>query len=213
MVATTFEIFQSLFTLFWVLGAIVGTIVIGLLVYLVAKYRAKGEEEDLGDEISIGQPPPERGSPKAVMISLLLSATILVSLIIGTFGALDQLETPPEEGTLKVRVFAFQWGWRFKYPNGYQEVGVLRVPVGEVIVLEVTSEDVFHSLGIYDFKAKIDAIPGVVNTLWFIPKEPGEYTIQCFELCGVGHAVMIAKLVVMEPEEFKEWYEGLEVET
>jgi cytochrome c oxidase subunit 2 len=147
-----------------------------------------------------------------------LSTIILVVLVIGvpgvvigTFQAIDTISSPPE-GTLKISVIGQRFAWSFVYPNGFQD-SILRVPIGEVVILNVTSTDVFHNFGIIDFRIKIDAIPGRVNTIWFEAKEPGEYRIQCFEFCGVGHFTMISTVIVMEPEEYHRWYSSLEVKT
>jgi len=80
------------------------------------------------------------------------------------------------------------------------------VPVDTTVVLDVTSADVFHDFGIIQFKIKTDAIHGRTNTIWFIPYTPGNYTIQCFELCGTGHVGMIATLAVMNVTAFQNWY-------
>jgi cytochrome c oxidase subunit 2 len=76
------------------------------------------------------------------------------------------------------------------------------------VVLDVTSADVFHDFGIIQFKIKTDAIQGRTNTIWFVPYQVQNYTIQCFELCGSGHAGMIARLQVMSPAAFQSWYGG-----
>jgi len=134
-------------------------------------------------------------------------------LVFGTFAAIDTIRNPPrqatlQQNTLEVDVVGFQWAWEFQYPNGNTTVGQLRVPVGEVVILNVTSRDVFHDFGIIEFKIKTDAIPGVSNIIWFVARQPGTFTIQCFEFCGLGHAGMKADLIVMEPADFSAWYEG-----
>ncbi|MDY6764461.1 MAG: cytochrome c oxidase subunit II, partial [Halobacteria archaeon] len=55
-------------------------------------------------------------------------------------------------------------------------------------------------------RVKTDAIPGQTTTTWFVANETGTYQAQCFELCGTGHSFMDAQVVVMEQEEFEEWY-------
>jgi len=35
------------------------------------------------------------------------------------------------------------------------------------------------------------------NVIWIEPTEPGTYTIQCYELCGIGHSLMVATLRVV----------------
>jgi len=206
-VSTTADLFASLFGTFTMLAFLVGSVVLGLMLYLILKYREKdsslAEPEDVP---RLGMLPAERGHRRTILISLSLS-TIIVSVLIGsTFVAIDTLNTPPKEHNLTVKVVAFQWGWKFIYPNGREVVGQLRLPKGSVVVLNITSQDVFHTAGIAEFKLKKDALPGQYNIIWFKALEEGSYVMRCFELCGVGHAFMTGNVVIMEPDAFQAWY-------
>lgn len=147
--------------------------------------------------------PKERGKPK-ILLALSLATLILIStLVIGTFNAFDFITTPPEKG-IAIDVTGFQWAWRFKHPNGVQTVGELVIPVNETIIFHITSTDVKHKFGISEFKTGADAIPGEHNTIWIKATSTGEYTIRCYELCGVGHALMLAKMRVVTQSEYKQ---------
>ena len=65
--------------------------------------------------------------------------------------------------------------------------------------------DVLHSFSIPVFRLKQDAIPGRTYTGWVKPTMPGTYDITCAEICGMGHGVMGAKLVVEGPEAHAAW--------
>ena len=70
----------------------------------------------------------------------------------------------------------------------------LLIPILSIIRFFVFSYDVIHSLGIYSFGIKIDAIPGRFNftsTIRTLIK--GEHRGSCFELCGHGHSSMLIK--------------------
>ena len=212
MVSNTSEIFFGLFNQFWFLGILVSIVVLGLMVYLMARFRDRGAATpDPEDSPILGKIPEDRGKIKTVAISLTLSSVILALLLGGTFGAIDAINNPPQ-GTLNVEVTGFQWGWKFTYPNGYVNIGELRVPVGRPVLVTVLSDDVFHSFGITEYRIKRDALPGRVNTIWFEAKEPGVFDIRCFELCGIGHAFMTAKLQAMEPAEFDTWYASVGIQ-
>ncbi len=193
-----------LFILYATIGSIVGAIVIGFLIYSSIKYKAKGEREPK-DAPSLGKIPAERGTMKVAFVLTLIVAGILFTITLGTMQTVDLIEKPPK-GSLTIEVHAYQWGWKFIYPNGKQVVGELRVPKNEVITFKVTSDDVFHNFGLIEFKVKGDAIKGKINTIWIKPSQAGVYTIQCFELCGIGHSWMKGKMIVMEPEDFDRWY-------
>ena len=208
-VSNTADLFNSLFTTFSTLAILVGAVVLGLMIYLIIRFREKPSASEPEDAPILGRIPHARGKLKTLAISVTLSAIILGFLIFGTFSAIDTINTPPQEcqnppqpTCLVIRVFGGAWYWDFMYPQGHTERGLLRVPVGTSVRLDVTSRDLFHSFGIIDFKIKTDAIPGRTNTIWFTANEVRSYLIACFELCGTGHAFMTATLQVMQPSDF-----------
>ena len=68
----------------------------------------------------------------------------------------------------------------------------LILPIWTSIKIYTTSIDVIHSLGLYTFGIKIDAIPGRINlTNTLRSFNIGEYRGFCFELCGQGHSIML----------------------
>ena len=84
----------------------------------------------------------------------------------------------------------------------YWEMNTTEVPVGVPVVFEVTSGDVNHGFGIYTPEGRLigqtQAMPGYVNRLVRVFREPGEYRIVCLEYCGFGHHTMVTKLKVVE---------------
>lgn len=209
---TQVQLFEEIFLVFLILGTIVGVVVVTYTLYNAYKYRDRGTEMDDGIERPIlGELPTGEGGGRKLFISFALSAIIVIALIAWTYGALLYVEAgPTEQGTednLDVDVVGYQFGWAFEYPNGYEQENELRVPADRVVTLTVTAEDVWHSFGIPDLRVKADAIPGQTTQTWFVAEEPGEYEAWCFELCGVGHSQMRADVIVMEPNEFEEWYD------
>src|SRR5437879_10641549 len=85
-----------------------------------------------------------------------LSTTAYASFTVKDF----YLRHPDCKTAICVQVEAFQWAWNFTYPNGKNVVGLLRVPQDTPIVLNVTSNDVFHSFSIQSLRVKTDAIRG-----------------------------------------------------
>jgi cytochrome c oxidase subunit 2 len=55
------------------------------------------------------------------------------------------------------------------------------------------------------FRLKQDAVPGRVITGWFEPTLTGSYDIQCAEICGIGHGLMGARIVIESPEQHAAW--------
>lgn len=79
------------------------------------------------------------------------------------------------------------------------------VPVDQNVVMNVTAADVIHAWTIPAFGAKVDAVPGRINQLWFRATETGTYYGQCSELCGVGHAYMPIAVEVVSAAEYNAW--------
>jgi len=206
-------IFQRIYWVFLVLGTLVGIIVIGYTLWKAYKYRDRADREDDGVERpELGEVPQGGGGGRKLFLSFSLSAVIVISLVVWTYGTLLYVETAPAQTTdeLEVTVEGYQFGWEFHYPNGYVADSTagdaFRVPANRMVSLTITSQDVFHNFGVTALRVKADAIPGQTTTTWFEADETGEYTARCFELCGAGHSFMTAQVVVMEPEAFQEWY-------
>jgi cytochrome c oxidase subunit II len=108
------------------------------------------------------------------------------------------LDNAPEEAQV-VKVTAQQWFWTFEHEDGRRELGELHLVKDIPYRFEVTSLDVIHSFNTPDQGMMIDAVPGRINSIWFVPDQAGEFLIQCREYCGFSHYQMRAKLFVEEP--------------
>ena len=82
------------------------------------------------------------------------------------------------------------------------------VPVGKVVVMQVTGADVIHSWTIPAFGVKQDAVPGRLGQLWFKAEKEGVYFGQCSELCGKDHAYMPITVKVVSQENYDAWLSG-----
>ena len=81
----------------------------------------------------------------------------------------------------------------------------LIVPINTVINMEVIGADVIHSFTVPSLGFKIDAIPGRLNSTWFLVEREGVYYGQCSELCGRDHAFMPIAVRAVSPEKFEAW--------
>jgi cytochrome c oxidase subunit 2 len=84
-------------------------------------------------------------------------------------------------------------------------VDELHVVVDKTYHYKLESLDVLHDFSVPVFRLKQDAVPGRVITGWFKPTKTGEFDIQCAEICGVGHGIMGARIVIETPEQHEEW--------
>ena len=115
----------------------------------------------------------------------------------------------------RIRIIAQQWAWVFVHPgpdgqldtdDDVRTVNDLHVKLDTTYHFELTSRDVVHSFSVPAFRLKQDAVPGRFVTGWFRPTRRGTYDIQCAEICGIGHALMPARLTVETAEEHAAWY-------
>ena len=56
-----------------------------------------------------------------------------------------------------------------------------------------------------EFGQKQDAVPGIVTTVVITPTKTGEYRLICTELCGLGHALMRTRAIVLSQADFAAW--------
>ncbi len=105
---------------------------------------------------------------------------------------------------LVVKVTAQQFAWQFTYPDG-NTYGELRLPVDRPTKLQITSKDVIHSFWVPELAQKQDAVPGQVNDLVITPTREGTYDVICTELCGLGHAIMRSRALVLAQPQFAAW--------
>lgn len=106
-----------------------------------------------------------------------------------------------------IQVTARQWAWSFTYPNGKRSTELV-VALGKPVKTELHSLDVIHGFYIPAFRIKEDVVPGKDNYTWFTPTKLGSFDIECTVICGVNHANMLSKVVVVPVADFEAWYFG-----
>jgi cytochrome c oxidase subunit II len=114
-------------------------------------------------------------------------------------------EVPRE--AMVIEVTGRQWAWSFKYPNGKPSTELI-LAVDKPVKLELRSLDVIHGFFIPAFRIKEDVVPGKENYTWFVPTQLGSFDIECTVICGVSHANMLGKAVVVPVSDFEKWYFG-----
>jgi cytochrome c oxidase subunit 2 len=106
---------------------------------------------------------------------IVITGIVIAAFIADVEGNSFVWNAPQNLPMLTVTVYAYQWGWNFTYPDGYTSTDSLTVPANTTIILNVTSEDVFHGLGIPMFDVQADAITGQWDALWFVATQTGSY--------------------------------------
>lgn len=129
---------------------------------------------------------------------------------------------------MTVKVVGRQWNWDYAYPDqkipaatsiplteevANQEhrpymlaaTNPMVVPVGQVVKVEITGEDVIHSFSVPAFGVKMDAVPGRLNETWFKATRTGVFYGQCSQLCGANHSFMPIEVDVVTLPQFQAW--------
>ncbi|HWH14494.1 MAG TPA: cytochrome c oxidase subunit II [Miltoncostaeaceae bacterium] len=171
-------------------------IVISVLLYSVWRFRAKPGDESDG--------PPNHGNTSLEVAWTVLPAILLGVMAVWAYLVVDRNEALAADREV-IEVTAWQFAWEFRYPEAGVTSGDLRVPVGRQIDLQMRSVDVIHDLWVPEWRVKHDVVPGMTNRLIVNPTRVGTYPLICMELCGVGHAAMRSRAIVMEPDDYEAW--------
>ncbi|MDW8362848.1 MAG: hypothetical protein RMK74_10635 [Myxococcales bacterium] len=179
----------------------------GMFFWLLWRFRDRGQKARYvtGDE-------PEL--KRWVSWPHLLIIVCDVFIIVAAIQVWVRVKQTMPETQSTVRIVAQQWAWTFVHPGPDNRldteddialVDELRLERGRTYQYELTSRDVLHSFSVPIFRLKQDAIPGRVIRGWFTPTLNGTYDIQCAEICGIGHGIMNARVVVEPPAQHAAW--------
>ena len=197
---------NNLFNLAAGIALVATAIVVGAMIYFVAKYHRGKSQQISSPEIRFSK---SRARDSVIFASI--SIIILVSLVIASYRLTPNARFEPSVSqSMVIDVTAFQWAFRFDYPNGVTTLDQLYLPGNTTVMFNVTSADVMHNFYLIQYKVSIEAIPGRYNIIWITtPQANGnnEYTydIRCKELCGIGHTYMAATMTVMSQTAFNQW--------
>jgi cytochrome c oxidase subunit II len=222
-------------TLYWLvfgLGVIIFVGVEGVLIYSLFKYRARkgavAAQIHGNTQLEIGW---TVGAAVILVFIAVFTFATLPSIrnppnsdanISNTAGvtsgvAVAQSERlPPNGRSLRIDVNGQQYVWRYTYDvdgdgnplNDVFSYEEMVVPAGVTVTLTIRAQDVAHSWWIPELGGKFDAVPKHKNYTWFkIPADQAGNVFrgQCAELCGRGHANMIARVRALSPSDFEAW--------
>lgn len=198
------EIYNFSFFVLAITGGIF-VAVAGLLTYVIIKYRMRKGET--GNE-----PPQVYGSVQVELAWTIIPVLIVVVLFLTTARIIFAIQDAPEpKSALNVTVIGHQFWWEFRYPQlGIVTANELHIPVStkqapKATYLRLLSADVDHSFWVPQLGGKTDLIPNHPNEMWYEPTATGMYKGQCAQFCGVEHAMMLIRVYVDTPQQFKAW--------
>ncbi len=198
------------------------------LVYCLIRFRARPDHAPNYEST-------KTRIPKLIEVGVVVfEAFLLIGLSYPVWSKYKS-DFPPAEDSLVVRVVAQQFVWNIHYPgrdgqfgktdiqsvtdsnplgldlndpaarDDITTVNQLHFPVGKPVIAHLSSKDVIHSFWIPVLRVKQDAIPGMVNSVWWEATETGQFEISCAQLCGVGHTLMRGFVSIDTPEAFDAW--------
>lgn len=197
---------DRIWDLFLYLGLAVVAFVVLLILYVIVRYRRRGDELPRQKHYNI---------PIEVTYTVvpLLVVLVLFAITVVSVNAVEDSDGDPD---LIVDVTAFQWQWSFEYPEaGVAVIGgpgddtpVLVLPANSTVQFDLESLDVVHSFWVTAFRFKRDIIPGSPSSFTVdIDDAVGQYPNAgvCAEFCGLDHAFMRFGVQVLEPADFDAW--------
>ena len=104
---------------------------------------------------------------------------------VGEDGGIPIVEPPPG-ADLYLTALTFQW------------TPVLRLRKGVEYTLHLSSLDVNHGFSLYPLNVNFQVVPGYDYGLRVTPTEAGDFRIICNEFCGIGHHLMLGRVIVLD---------------
>jgi cytochrome c oxidase subunit 2 len=202
----------------WVAALLVGILVWGLIIWCVAVYRKRKDDDQLPVQLRYHVP--------LEIMYVILPIIMVGVLFYYTARDMTEIQDTSEEPDVTIQVIGKQWSWDFNYVDddvydtgqhaqAVGETGVLAeqptlwLPVDERVEFHLDARDVIHSFWVPAFLYKEDMIPGRTNTFQVIPQVEGEYLGKCAELCGEEHSSMLFNVKVVSREEYDAHIEEL----
>jgi cytochrome c oxidase subunit 2 len=196
--------------IFWIVGfwLLLAEVV---FFWLILRYRKKDAGQKA--EYITGELKSEKRWITIPHLLVLVCDVFIVFFAVKVWYEVKQ-DLPTSPAQQVVRVEAQQWAWTFTHPgpdgqldsaDDIKKINELHVEVDKLYHFQLSSKDVLHSFSVPVFRLKQDAVPGRVITGWFQPTRTGEHDIQCTEICGIGHALMPARIHIETPEQHAAW--------
>jgi cytochrome c oxidase subunit 2 len=194
----------------WIAALAVGAVVWGLILWACIFHHKRND--DLPPQVRYNLP---------IEILYTVVPFIMVAVLF-YFTARDENYVDAESAhpDVTINVTGFQWSWEFAYPQykvpgsaagdvtltGQSYPGPLPeliMPENETVKFTLNSLDVVHSFWVKDFLFKRDVIPDHTNSFQVTATKTGTYIGRCTELCGVYHSLMLFKVKIVTPQQFR----------
>jgi heme/copper-type cytochrome/quinol oxidase subunit 2/uncharacterized cupredoxin-like copper-binding protein len=217
------KVIEDIYVQITIAGVLTFVLVFALLVFILARYR-----EGTGKGRATHE--KHRGSLAAEMTWTLVPLVVVLWIGYIAYAGLVTLDRGNEdlEPELSIQVTGYQFAWEMDYGGGVKVLinpsidsatgnvsfsEPFHVPANVPILFNITSGDVIHAFNIMDanrgFVSIDDANPAGPHKqhqqIHVLPA--GQYSVQCKEMCGPGHAYMRAAIQAEPRADFDRWLE------
>ena len=188
----------------FIAAGVVGVIVAAMLVYVMVTGHRRAQRNETEEPVQI------HGNTRLELLWTMIPFLILVAVAFPTVFTILNISHRPADA-VKIDVYGQQWWWSFEYDlngDGQPEVitaNELVMPVNRKVELRVHSRDVIHSFWIPALGGTRDAVPGRTQLLELEGSEVGTFDGQCKEYCGLSHANMRARAIVLSQSDYDNW--------
>ncbi|MGH2724070.1 MAG: cytochrome c oxidase subunit II [Actinomycetota bacterium] len=197
------------FLVFWIaVGVFV--VVEGLLVFAMIRFRHRSDDDT---------PVQVHGNTRLEVAWTIIPALLLAGVAVPTIASIFSLAREPADVAVEINVTGHQFWWEVEYPEQegisqpFFTANELHIPVGRYVRLNLTSAEavppgpVIHSFWVPRLAGKQDVVPGRLNELYIQADDPGTYSGQCAEYCGLSHYLMRFLVVAQPEDQFRAWVE------
>ena len=188
----------------FIAAGVVGVIVGAMLIYVMVTGTRRAQRDDSEEPVQI------HGNTRLELAWTMIPFLILVIVAFPTVFTILNISHRSADA-MKISVYGQQWWWSYEYDlngDGKPEIitaNDLVLPVNQKVELQVHSRDVIHSFWIPALAGTRDAVPGRTQYLELEASKVGTFDGQCKEYCGLSHANMRARAVVMSQSDFQQW--------
>jgi cytochrome c oxidase subunit 2 len=93
---------------------------------------------------------------------------------------------PPPGSDIYLAAMSFQW------------LPILQLQKDVEYTLHLSALDVNHGFSLYPINVNFQVVPGYDYGLKVTPNASGDFRIICNEFCGIGHHVMVGRVIVVD---------------
>ena len=177
---------EHLMTLVILVSVGIASIVFGLLIYVVIRFRE-------GNDTVRKRIQNEK---RLEIAWIIFAAVIVLSLFVISLPVTNSYFIDQEVYDEEILVIAYQYNFTFVMEDGSRTVDVVHLRVNTMYKFNLSSVDVIHSFYVHELSIKLDMVPGRFNIVFVEVSVPGVYEVHCAEYCGFGHYLMEAKIIV-----------------